>query len=181
MICTRLGITESAFATHVKAGAVLGESADTGSPIKPLALDEGIRQLCRLSLIDPDAKAWLAQRPSPAAHELGEGGELLEKILQSPLALHQPPARATFISTLTPQEEIAINLLDLDRPQENTALVAQDHWFGLAAAYYKNLRAAAAAQLHRPELSPAERTGLQTKVAEATKQILDLQSRLNEV
>ena len=181
MICTRLGITESAFATHVKASAVLGESADIGSPIKPLALDEGIRQLCRLSLIDPDAKAWLAQRPSPAAHELGEGGELLEKILQSPLALHASPARAAFVSSLTPREEITINVLDLERPQENIVLIAQHYWFGLAAAFYKNLRSTAAAQLHKPDLSAVERTRLQIKVAEATKQILDLQSRLNEV
>ena len=88
-------------------------------------MDEGIRQLCRLSLIDPEVKEWLARQVGPAPHELGDGGKLLEKILQSPLALHQPPARAAFISTLTPQEEIAINLLDLDRPQENTVLVAQ--------------------------------------------------------
>ncbi len=180
-ISIRLGITEAAFGSHVKTESPRDETDESGPSSGPIPMDEGIRQLCRLSLIDPEVKEWLARQVGPAPHELGDGGKLLEKILQSPLALHQPAARAAFISTLIPQEEIAINLLDLDRPQENTALVAQDHWFGLAAAYYKNLRAAAAAQLHRPDLSPAERTGLQTKVAEATKQILDLQSRLNEV
>lgn len=180
-ISVRLGITEAAFATHIKAGTTQAETADTGTSVEPLPLDEGIRQLCRLSLIDPEVKSWLAQRTSPAPHELGEGGGLLEKILQSPLALHHAPARAAFLSALTPEEEITINLLDLDRPQENTALIAQDLWFGLAATFYKTLRSTAAAQLHRPDLTAAERTRLQIRVAEATKQILDLQSRLNEV
>jgi hypothetical protein len=72
-------------------------------------------------------------------------------------------------------------MLDLDRSQENTVLIAQDLWFGLAAAFYKNVRSAAAAQLHRPDLTAGERTQLQISVAEATKQILDLQSRLNEL
>ena len=143
-------------------------------------LNEGIRQLCRLSLIDPEIKAWLAQRSSPAAPELGEGGDLLEKILKSSLALHQAPARAAFVSALTPEEEITVNTLDLDRSHEHVVLIAQNLWFGLAAAFYRNQRSVAAAQLHKPGLSPGERTQLQVRVAEASKQILDLQSRLNE-
>ncbi len=180
-ISVRLGITEAAFATHMKAGPAQGESADTVEATKPIPIDEGIRQLCRLSLIDPEVRKWLAQQTVPTPPELGEGGRLLEKILQSSLALHQPPARAAFLSALTPQEEISVNMLDLDRPQENTALIAQDLWFGLAATYYKNLRSTAAAQLHKPDLTAGERTRLQISVGEATKQILDLQSRLNEL
>jgi len=180
IICARLAITEAAFATHMKPGAVQSATVDTENQIRPLPLNEGIRQLCRLSLIDPEIKTWLAQRSSPAPCELGEGGDLLEKILQSSLALHEAPARAAFVSALTPQEEITVNMLDLDRSHENAALIAQNLWFGLAAAFYKNQRSAAAAQLHKPDLSPSERTRLQIRVAEASKQILDLQSCLNE-
>lgn len=181
MICIRLGITEAAFATHMKPGTPQVETTDTGTSIEPLPLEEGIRQLCRLSLIDPEVKTWLAQQTSPTPHELGEGGHLLEKILQSPLALDQAPARAAFVSALTPREEITINMLDLDRQQENTVLIAQNLWFGLAAVFYKNLRSTAAAQLSRPDLTVRERTRLQIEVAGASKQILDLQSRLNEL
>jgi hypothetical protein len=176
-----LGITEAAFATHMKPGTPQVETTDTGTSIEPLPLEEGIRQLCRLSLIDPEVKTWLAQQTSPTPHELGEGGHLLEKILQSPLALDQAPARAAFVSALTPREEITINMLDLDRQQENTVLIAQNLWFGLAAVFYKNLRSTAAAQLSRPDLTVRERTRLQIEVAGASKQILDLQSRLNEL
>jgi DNA primase len=180
IICARLGITEATFATRMKTDSVPNATAQIESRVKPLALNEGIRQLCRLSLIDPEIKAWLAQRSSPAAHELGEGGDLLEKILKSSLALHQAPARAAFVSALTPEEEITVNTLDLDRSHEHVVLIAQNLWFGLAAAFYRNQRSVAAAQLHKPGLSPDDRTQLQVRVAEASKQILDLQSRLNE-
>ena len=181
MICVRLRITEAAFAPHVKAATHESETVTMGREIQRLPIQEGVRQLCRLSLIDPDTKAWLAKQNSPRPHELGEGGDLLGKILESSLALQQPSARAAFMATLTAAEEVAISELDLDRPQENSLLVAQDLWVGLAAALYKEQRSAAAAQLHKHDLTSSERTRLQTRVAEATKQILDLQSRLNDV
>ena len=180
IICARLGIGEAAFAGRMKPGALRNATADIETRVEPLRLDEGIRQLCRLSLIDPEIKAWLAQRSSPAPRELGEGGDLLEKILQSSLALNEAPSRAAFVSALTPQQEITINMLDLDRSHEHAALIAQNLWFGLAAAFYRNQRSAAAAQLHKPGLSPSERTQLQVRVAAASKQILDLQSCLND-
>jgi DNA primase len=181
MICVRLGITEGAFAPHIKAATFESDPANTRQQIPPLPMEEGVRQLCRLSLINPATKAWLSQQSSPRPQELGEGGDLLGKILESSLALEQPSARTAFMATLGPAEEMAISELDLDRPQENSLLVAQDLWIGLAAALYKEQRSAAAAQLHRPDLTAIERTRLQTRVAEATKQILDLQSRLNDV
>lgn len=181
MICVRLGITEAAFAPHVKPAIVESELATASREIERLPMQEGIRQLCRLSLIDPATKAWLAQQSSPPPRELGAGGDLLGKILESSLALEQPSALAAFMAALTPTEETAVRELDLDRPQENSLLIAQDLWIGLAAAVYKEQRSAAAAQLHKPDLTASERTGLQTRVAEASKQILDLQSRLNDV
>jgi DNA primase len=181
MICVRLGITEAAFAPHVKPATFESETANLSPEVQRLPMQEGVRQLCRLALIDPETKAWLGRQSSPRPHELGEGGNLLGKILESSLALQQPAARAVFMATLPPAEEIAISELDLERPQENSLLIAQDLWIGLAAALYKEQRSAAAAQLHKPDLDANERTRLQTQVAEATKQILDLQSRLNDV
>ncbi|HEY5814269.1 MAG TPA: toprim domain-containing protein, partial [Terrimicrobiaceae bacterium] len=180
MICARLGITEAAFATHIKEPAAESEVVETDNQIRSLSLSEGIRHLCRLCIIDPEVKAWLAQHSSPPPRELGEGGDLLEKIVQSPLAIHQAPARAAFVANLTPQEELTINMLDLNRSIDNAPLVARHNWFGLAAAFYKNRRSQDEAQLHKPNLSAIERTRLQIRVAEATKQILDLQCCLNE-
>jgi hypothetical protein len=47
--------------------------------------------------------------------------------------LNEAPSRAAFVSALTPQQEITINMLDLDRSHEHAALIAQNLWFSLAA------------------------------------------------
>ena len=90
------------------------------SSIQRLPMHEGVRQLCRLSLINPETKEWLRRQNSLYPFELGEGGDLLGKILESSLSLHQPFARVAFMATLPRAEEIAICELNLDRPQENS-------------------------------------------------------------
>jgi DNA primase len=209
-ICARLGITEAAFTPHVKPATFESDTVTVSREIQRLPMQEGVRQLCRLSLIDPETRAWLAKQSSFGPQELGEGGDLLRKILESSLALEQPSARAAFMATLLPAEEIAIRELDLDRPQENSLLVAQDHWIGLYAQHFQEqsksanpllanreplrrdreeiqLRAtkekleAAKSRLQDMGLEATERKGWEEVVANLTKQILDLQSRLNDV
>src|SRR5690606_4971503 len=143
-------------------------------------LAEGIRQLCRLALLEAEARAWLAAQISPDPADLGQGGPLLARILQSPLPLHEASSRVVFVSSLPPAEEITINALDLDRPQQNALPVAKNLWFGLAAAALRDQRDAAAAQLRQAGLSPVDRNHLQNRVTETSKQILDLQSRLHD-
>jgi len=182
-ICARLGIAEAAFAPLLKPAANQSPSdrPEEAPQTKPLILAEGIRQLCRLALLHPETKIWLAEQTSPQPSELGEGGDLLKKILQSALSLHETSARAAFLSGLPPREEITVSLLDLDRAQENALQIAQNLWFGLAATALRNERDSAAAQLRQAALSSEERNRLQSLVTEASKRILDLQSRLNEV
>lgn len=182
-ICARLGITDAAFATHLKpAEARKPDSPDGPSTpqTQPLELAEGIRQLCRLALLEAEARAWLAAQISPDPADLGQGGSLLARILQSPLPLHEASSRVVFVSSLPPAEEITINALDLDRPQQNALPVAKNLWFGLAAAALRDQRDAAAAQLRQAGLSPVDRNHLQNRVTETSKQILDLQSRLHD-
>ena len=55
-----LGITETAFAAHLKPGALAAQPRDTeSSKAIPLPLNEGLRQLCRLCLMRPGISAWL--------------------------------------------------------------------------------------------------------------------------
>lgn len=181
-ICARLGVPFAAFAQYLKPSAPpSGETVEQKPQITPLPLAEGIRQLCRLALLSPETHAWLNQQKTPAVTELGEGGAFLAKILGSSLSLHEPAARAAFASRLNAVEELTLAGLDLDRAPENALPLAQNSWLGLAAAVFRHQRDAAAAQLRQTNLSGAERLRLQTLVGDATKQILDLQSRLNEV
>jgi DNA primase len=180
-ICARLGIPEAAFAQHIKAApSSSSEPAEQRPQLTPLPLSEGIRQLCRLALLNPEARAWLAGQESPRLEELGEGGVFLARIVASSLALEDPAPRAAFAAGLSAVEELTLSAIDLDRPPENGLILAQNLWFGLAAAVYRNQRDSAAAQLRQTGLSAEDRVRLQTLVAEASKQILDLQSRVNE-
>jgi DNA primase, catalytic core len=180
-ICARLAIPESAFAQHIKATPVSTPESEEHRPqILPLPLSEGVRQLCRLALLNSQARTWLAAQESPRAEDLGEGGAFLARILASPLALEEPGARAAFAAGLSPAEELTLASIDLDRPPENGLVLAQNLWLGLAATHYRARRDAATAQLRQPGLDGAERVRLQTLIAEASKQILDLQTRVNE-
>ncbi|MGB7836811.1 MAG: DNA primase, partial [Terrimicrobiaceae bacterium] len=84
-ICARVGITEKAFAAHLKpaAPAPSVELTETSKAI-PLQLSEGLRQLCRLGLMHAESRAWLKSQPQLPSEVLGEGVNLLEKILNSP-------------------------------------------------------------------------------------------------
>jgi len=182
-ICARLGIAEAAFTPLIKPASTQApaDGPKEAPQTQPLILAEGVRQLCRLALLHPETKTWLTEQTSPEPSELGDGGDLLKRILQSALPLNETSARAVFVSGLPAREEITVNMLDLDRVQENALPNAQNHWFGLAAAVFRNQRDAAAAQLRQASLSPQEQMRLQNLVTGASKQILDLQSRLNEV
>ncbi len=181
-ICARLGIPQAAFSQHLKATSPSpGETPGQEPQTTPLVLAEGIRQLCRLALLSPEVREWLSGQNSPPSAALGEGGAFLEKILNSSLDLQENSARSAFSSGLTAAEEMTLATMDLERAPENTLSLAQNLWLGLAAAVFRNQRDAAASQLRQPGLSGAERLRLQTLVGDASKQILDLQSRLNEV
>ena len=210
-ICTRLGITETAFAFHLKpttptAAADVTES----SKIIPLSLNEGLRQLCRLGLMHAESRAWLRAQPHLPYDVLGEGGKLLEKILNSSLPLEKPTARVAFISDLNPQEELTIARLDLDRMPDDPLRLTKDEWGGLSIQHLQegnkqakslfkdrkqpyrqqsaiHLRVleqkleTTKSRLQDTTLETSERKGLEEVVTNLTKQILDLQSCLNEL
>jgi DNA primase len=180
-ICARLGVPESAFAQNVKVTTQsTSQPADEKPKIEPLPLSEGVRQLCRLAIISPDARTWLAGQESPRPAELGEGGAFLSRLLDTTLAIEDPAPRAAFAAGLNTKEELTLSSIDLDRPPGDAVSLARNLWFGLAALFLRSQRDAAAAQLRQAGLSTTEVVRLQTLIGETSKQILDLQSRVNE-
>lgn len=182
-ICARLGIAETAFRQHLKPpSSQPAPTTDDATPaVEAISLSEGIRQLCRFSIFSPEVREWLAAQTYPAPVELGAGGEVLELILKSSLALEEPSARAAFLGNLSEAEQKTVNSLDLDRTQNISLPQAQNFWFGMAAATVKNQSDAAKAQLNQSNLSIDDRNRLQTEVAKLQKQILDLQRRVNDL
>jgi len=181
-ICARLGITDAAFATHMNVARNRSNEEAPAEPTRqaPLVLEEGVRQLCRFAMMSADVRVWLATQTSPPLADLGEGGIILEKIAQSPLPLQESSGRIAFASSLTQQEELTINGLDIEKPPEHVLAIAQNAWLGLATQTVRNQRDSALSQLRQANLTGTERNRLQTLVAEISKQILDLQSRVNE-
>jgi DNA primase len=205
-ICARLGITQTAFAANLKpiAPAATIDSTESSKAI-PLPLNEGLRQLCRLGLMHAESRAWLRSRPQLPYDILGEGGKLLEKILNSSLPLEKPTARAAFTSDLSPQEEMTVARLDLDRMPDDPLRLTKDEWSGLSVQHLQernkqakslfedrkqpyrqqsaiHLRVlegkleTAKSRLKDTALETNERKGLEEVVTNLTKQILDLQS-----
>ncbi len=133
-ICARLGIPEAAFAQNIKVTSqTSNEPADQKPQIAPLPLSEGVRQLCRLAIFNPEVRAWLAAQQAPRPEDLGEGGGFLARILTSSLAIEdrrlaQPCGRAECRRGIDPgPRSISIGLPATLWP------LAQNLWFGLAA------------------------------------------------
>jgi DNA primase len=205
-ICARLGVTEAAFAAHLKlAPSPRAIDLTEASNTIPLPLNEGLRQLCRLGLMHAESRAWLKSQPQTPGDLLGEGGKLLEKILHSPLPLEIPAARVAFISELDAREETTIAQLDLERMPDDPLQLTKDEWSGLTSQHLQernkqtkslfeerkqsyrqqtgiHLRLledkleAARSRLKDTALETHERKGLEEVVTNLTKQILDLRS-----
>lgn len=182
-ICARLGITAAAFAPHLKSTALRpteSEPSNASPAPERIEMSEGIRQLCRLAILDPEVKAWLADQETPPPPELGLGGSVLACILQSPLALQIPASRITFAAGQPPAVEDTIMSLDLDHPPETPLPVAKNHWFGLAAIALRETRDAAILKLRQPGVSAEDRLRIQQLAATHSKMILDFKSRIAE-
>jgi DNA primase len=209
-ICRRLGITETSFSPHLKSSQIASapEVTETAQS-SPIPLTEGFRQLCRLALMHPESRGWLASQLPLPRDLMDQGGKLLVTILRSPLPLENPASLATFISRLDKAEEVTLAQLDLSRMPADPLRLAKEHWNGLFAQQLqeKNLQAKAfledrthsgktsainlqilqdnieraKSRLQDTSLETSERKGLEEVVGNLTKQILDLQSRLNEL
>ncbi len=212
-ICARLGISEDAFATHIKRSDQPSAAPDETrkEAIAPLVLSQGLNQLCRLGIMHPESRAWLKEQTNLPWESLGEGQGLLKKILNSSLALETPASQAAFVSELSAQEEVTIANLDLERMPEEPLERVKDLVTGLIAqqSQERNKQAKslhldpkksagaqqiktnlsmlrerlkiAEARLKDTVLETRERQGQEEVVENLTKQILDLESRVNEV
>jgi DNA primase len=202
-ICARIGITEKAFAAHLKPVALTAESSLTeSSKAMRLPPNERLPTLYRLGLMHAESRSWLKSQPQLPFEVLGEGGKLLEKILNSSLPLENSAARVAFISTLSPQEEVTVAGLDLDRMPEDPLQLAKDVWAGFSAQHLQELNEqakspledrnqpyrqiqlqilerrlhASQSRLKETTLDSSTRRGLEEEVTNLAKQILDLRS-----
>ncbi len=111
---------------------------------------------------------------------MGEGGDILEKIVFASQDIENPASRAVFTAQLDASEEATINILDLDRLPENPMELVCSGWVGLASHSLVAKREATKIRLREAGLGLEDQIRLQGLIAELSKQILDLQSRLSD-
>ena len=171
----RLELTDAAFAELVKSAPRPDADREPGeeAPAEVLDLPEPARLLCRLAILSADARAWMRDRPEPAA-TFGPGYAVVDRILHAEGSLEEAATFGAFAATLSAAEERALAGLHLGRLPEAPVQVAADAWQGLLRQQLASEMAALQARMRHPD------TGLD-EVASLHKQILDLQKRLGQV
>jgi len=171
----RLELTDAAFAELVKSAPRpdADRESEEEAPAEVLDLPEPARLLCRLAILSADARAWMRDRPEPAA-TFGPGYAVVDRILHAEGSLEEATTFGAFAATLSAAEERALAGLHLGRLPEAPVQVAADAWQGLLRQQLASEMAALQARMRHPD------TGLD-EVASLHKQILDLQKRLGQV
>jgi DNA primase len=158
-------------AARVEGGGVRVEEAER--TVEVLVLPEAARLLCRVAVASPEARVWLRERPVLAA-AYGEEFGLVDRLVDSDLALETAAGLAAFGGTLDGPEERLLSSLSLVHLPEDPVRAAKEAWAGLEARRLKKRIAALQARMRAPGRSLAE-------VGEIHKQVLDLQEELTQV
>ncbi len=175
-IRARLEIGAEAWVSLVKAARVDGGGArveEAERKIELLVLPEAARLLCRVAVASPEARVWLRERPVLAG-AYGEEFGLVDRLVDSDLALETAAGLAAFCGTLDGPEERLLSSLSLVHLPEDPVRAAKEAWAGLEARRLRVRIAALQARMRTPGRSMAE-------VGEIHKQVLDLQEELSQV
>lgn len=176
LVRTRLGLSQDAFdkvLRFARAPDAGPESQGSEAPAPDvLELPERARILCRFALANADVRAWFCSLPESPS-EFGEEFELLEKIARANADPSDPARFAGFLAQLSPTEERFVGGLSLDHLPEKILEAAQDAWFGTRKGAIREKIISLQAQMADPNVSIAA-------LSEINKQILDLQSHLND-
>ncbi len=175
-IRARLEIGAEAWASLVKAARVDGGGARVEEPerkIEILVLPEKARLLCRVAVVSPEARAWLRERPVLAG-AYGEEFGLVDRLVDSDLALETAAGLAAFCGTLDGPEERVLSSLSFVNLPEDPVQAARGAWAGLEARRLQVQIAGLQARMRAPGRSMVE-------AGEIHKQVLDLQGELSQV
>ncbi len=174
---SRLELTDAAFAELVKTAPAPNADREPASeeapPAEALDLPESARLLCRLAILSPEARAWMRERPEPAA-AFGPAYAVVDRLLQADAPIEEAAVFAAFTTGLPPAMERALAGLHLGKVPAGAPQVAADAWKGLLRGQLAAEIAALQARNRHPD-TPLDEIGL------LHKQILDLQRRLGQV
>lgn len=133
-----------------------------------------IAHLIRLAVEHPEARAWLRQQPWRESLPHAAGAELLARTLEAEFDPEDPASVNLFLATLEPPEEAFVSGLLMQRPFPQPMALVRGCWAGLESSHLRERLASMQSRMRLPGISPIETTQIQ-------KEVLDLQSRLNDI
>ena len=129
--------------------------------------------ICRLALLSPEVRDWLAEQHSPAPSELDPELRLLEELLP-PLKNLENPSPPVVLALLPTRLQGLVSGWELEKIPTDPLAAVKDALRGLRLVVLKNRQSETALELRKPDLTPERMVAIQ-------KEILDLQSLINDL
>jgi DNA primase len=129
--------------------------------------------ICRLALLSPEVRDWLAEQHSPAPSELDPELRLLEELLP-PLKNLENPSPPVVLALLPTRLQGLVSGWELEKIPTDPLAAVKDALRGLRLVVLKNRQSETALELRKPDLIPERMVAIQ-------KEILDLQSLINDL
>ena len=129
--------------------------------------------ICRLALLSPEVRDWLAEQHSPAPSELDPELRLLEELLP-PLKNLENPSPPVVLALLPTRLHGLVSGWELEKIPTDPLAAVKDALRGLHLVVLKNRQSETALELRNPDLTPERMVAIQ-------KEILDLQSLIHDL
>lgn len=129
--------------------------------------------ICRLALLSPEVRRWLAGNPSPAPVEIDPELSILEELLE-PFSQGEDHSPAALLSLIPSRLQALVSSWELEKCPDNALEAVQDALRGLRLASLKKRQASVSVRLRQPGLTPENIVIIQ-------KEILDLQASINDL
>ncbi len=151
------------------------------APLQPVISHTAVRQLLKMALTSPEARAWLAgQRPvSPWAPF--PGGDLIDKALTGGIDPARPESIAGWLATLTPEEESTVTAILHDSHPPGTADSAMRVSLSLELEHLNGRLDVLYMQQKQPGLPIDKVLSLMTELTNLQNRRLDLQKKARDI
>lgn len=141
--------------------------------VAPMKISPGAELLCRLAFCHEEVREWLRVQKELLPLQFKEELSILEEFLtiKENVSTDSP---ALLLSQLSLPLQGLVASWDLEKLLSDPLAKAKDTWLGFQLAYWKQKQAEVAATLKKPKIGTKE-------IIEIQKEILDLQTKINEV
>ncbi len=176
-IAVRLGVTSKQLhqlATKSPGRREDDDPSEEAPRQEALQLGESCIFLCRASIRSTEVREWLRARTEPSVKDLGEGWELLAKIVASDFSPDDKAGFATFLAQCPAREQAALAAMDERFFPTDILAAAKEFWGGLRKQRLIEFQEKVKTKLLQKNLPTEE-------ILKIQKQLLDIRQRLQEL